>query len=104
MLDMNELMRKAQKFQEQMQKNQEALAGKEFEGSAGGDMVTVKINGKMEVLNVKIAKEVVSPDDIDMLEDLVAAACNAAIKKVSEENNLGLKDLTKGMNLPPGII
>lgn len=102
-MDMNELMKKAQKFQEQMLKSQEEAAKKEYEASAGGDMVTVKINGRIEILSIKFAKEVVSSDDIEMLEDLVVAAVNAAIKKATDGNNSNLKNLTQGMNLPPGL-
>ncbi len=102
-MDMNELMKKAQKFQEQMLKSQEEAAKKEYEVSAGGDMVIVKINGRMEILSIKFAKEVVSSDDIEMLEDLVVAAVNAAIKKANDGNNSNLKNLTQGMNLPPGL-
>ncbi len=97
---MNNMLKQAQKMQKQMQKMQEELAAKEFEASAGGDMVTVKISGKMELKQIKIAKEVVDPDDIEMLEDLVQSAVNAAINKVNEENNASMSGITKGMNIP----
>ncbi len=75
--DMNALMRQAQKMQEDMKAKQAELEAAEYTGSASGEMVTVKMNGKHEVLAITIKPEAVDPDDIEMLEDLVAAAVNA---------------------------
>ena len=82
--DMNALMRQAQKMQEDMKAKQAELEAAEYTGSASGEMVTVKMNGKHEVLAITIKPEAVDPDDIEMLEDLVAAAVNATVKQVDE--------------------
>ena len=82
--DMNALMRQAQKMQEDMKSKQAELEAAEYTGSASGEMVTVKMNGKHEVLAITIKPEAVDPDDIEMLEDLVAAAVNATVKQVDE--------------------
>jgi len=97
---MNNMFKQAQKLQKEMQKMQEELSLKEYEAAAGGDMVTVRINGKLEIRKIKIAKDIIDPDDIEMLEDLVMSAVNAAIEKAQEAANTGMKSLTKGMNLP----
>ena len=78
--NMNNLMKQAQKMQKQMAETQQALEEKTYEASAGGGVVSVTVSGKREVTAVKIAEEVVDPDDIEMLEDLVAAAVNATVK------------------------
>ena len=82
--NMQQLMKQAQKMQEEMQKNKEELEASEVTGNAGGGMVSVKINGRREVLEVKINPEAVSPDDVEMLEDLVMAAVNDANSQVDE--------------------
>ena len=82
--DMNALMRQAQKMQEDMKSKQAELEAAEYTGSAAGEMVTVKMNGKHEVLAITIKPEAVDPDDIEMLEDMVAAAINATVKQVDE--------------------
>ena len=82
--DVNALMRQAQKMQEDMKAKQAELEAAEYTGSASGEMVTVKMNGKHEVLSISIKPEAVDPDDIEMLEDLVAAAINATVKQVDE--------------------
>jgi hypothetical protein len=97
---MNQMIRQAQKMQKQMAKMQEDLAAREYEASAGGDMVTVKVNGKNEVLAVKIPPEVVDPSDIGMLEDLVRAGVNAALTKASEDAQNAMKSATGGLGLP----
>ena len=86
--DMNSLMRQAQKMQEDMKAKQAELEAAEYTGSASGEMVTVKMNGKHEVLSITIKPEAVDPDDIEMLEDLVAAAVNATVKQVDETARL----------------
>ena len=83
--DVNALMRQAQKMQEDMKAKQAELEAAEYTGSASGEMVTVKMNGKHEVLSITIKPEAVDPDDIEMLEDLVAAAINATVKQVDED-------------------
>ena len=97
---MNNMMKQAQKMQKQMMKMQEELAAKEYEASAGGDMVQVKINGKMELMKITLAKEIVDPEDIEMLEDLITSAVNSAIKKVNESSKDSMASLTKGINIP----
>ena len=99
-----ELVRQAQKLQSQMAKVQEEMAAKTVEGSAGGGMVTVIANGKQEVMSIKIDPEVVDPNDIEMLQDLVVAAANDALKKAQELVTSEMSKLTGGMNLNlPGL-
>ena len=94
--DMNALMRQAQKMQDDMKAKQAELEAAEYTGSASGEMVTVKMNGKHEVLK----PEAVDPDDIEMLEDLVAAAINATVKQVDETAEAEMGKLTGGLNIP----
>ncbi|WAC07597.1 MAG: YbaB/EbfC family nucleoid-associated protein [Thermodesulfobacteriota bacterium] len=99
-----ELVRQAQKLQSQMAKVQEEMAAKTVEGSAGGGMVTVIANGKQEVMSIKIDPEVVDPNDIEMLQDLVVAAANDALKKAQEMVTNEMSKLTGGLNLNlPGL-
>ena len=70
---------------------------KEFEASAGGGVVTVKVSGKKEVISVKLSEEVVDPDDIETLEDLIVAATNEALRKMDEENTQMMQQLTGGL-------
>ena len=79
---------------------QQELETKEFEASVGGGAVLVKVNGKKEVLSIKIKEEVVDPDDVEMLEDLVLSAVNEALKKAEEETANKMGKLTGGMNIP----
>jgi nucleoid-associated protein EbfC len=88
------------KIQEQAKTIQDDLAKREIEASAGGDMVTVKMNGKKEVISVKINKEVVNPNEVEMLEDLIVAAINQAQKKVQELVAQEMSKLTGGMSIP----
>ena len=97
---MNEMLRQAQKMQEDMQKKQAELEEKEYEVSAGGGVVKVKINGRREVLNIDIDPEIVDPDDIETLSDILVAAVNEAIKRVDETNNTEMNKITGPMNLP----
>lgn len=101
--NMNNLMKQAQKMQKQMEENQKELEEKEFTASAGGGAVEVTISGKKEVTAVKIKEEVVDPDDIEMLEDLIMAATNEALRKVEEEASAAMSRLTGGMNLGGGF-
>jgi len=95
--NMNNLMKQAQRMQRQMEEQQKELETKEFEATAGGGAVTVKISGKREVVSVKLAPEVVDPDDIEMLEDLIVAATNEALRKVEEDSSAMMNSLTGGL-------
>ena len=94
--DMNALMRQAQKMQEDMKSKQAELEAAEYTGSAAGEMVTVKMNGKHEVLSITIKPEAVDPDDIEMLEDLIVAATNEALRQVEQETNAAVSKMTGG--------
>ena len=95
--NMNNLMKQAQKMQKQMEENQKALEEKEFTAAAGGGAVEVTISGKKEVVRVKLSEEVVDPDDIEMLEDLIAAATNEALRQVEEAAASAMSKLTGGL-------
>ena len=92
-----QMMKQAQKMQRQMEENQKALEEKEFTAAAGGGAVEVTVSGKREVTKVKLAEEVVDPDDIEMLEDLIVAATNEALRKVEEESAAVMSKLTGGL-------
>jgi DNA-binding YbaB/EbfC family protein len=98
------LMKQAQQMQERVKKLQEEAAGKTVEASSGGGMVTVVANGRQEVLSIKIDPSVVDPKDIDMLQDLVTAAVNEALRKSQDLMKDEMAKLTAGMGLPPGLI
>ena len=98
--NMNNSLKQAQKMQENMQKMQEELEAKELEASVGGGAVTVKVNGKKEVLDITIKPEVVDPDDIEMLQDLVLSAINQALKSVDDMQASQMSKVTGGMNIP----
>ena len=83
-MNMQQMMKQAQKMQEQMQRAQEELEETEVEGTAGGELVTVTLNGKKRMLGVSIKPEAVDPDDIEMLEDLIIAAYNDAFEQAEE--------------------
>ncbi|MBE6062812.1 MAG: YbaB/EbfC family nucleoid-associated protein [Clostridium butyricum] len=95
--NMNNLMKQAQKLQKQMEDMQKELEAKEFEASVGGGAVVVKVTGKKEVTSINIKPEVVDPDDVEMLEDLVLTAVNEAMKKADEETSSKMGKLTGGM-------
>ena len=95
--NMNNLMKQAQKMQRQMEENQKALEEKEFTAAAGGGVVEVTISGKKEVTKVSLKEEVVDPDDIEMLEDLIMAATNEAFRKLDEESQSSMAKITGGM-------
>lgn len=103
--DMNGMLRQAQKMQEQMAALQEELEAREYEVTAGGGVVTVKINGRREILGIGIEPEIVDPDDIETLSDILTAAVNEAIKKVDETSSAEMSRITGSMNLPgmPGL-
>lgn len=99
-----ELMRQAQQMQEKMKQVQEEAASKVIEASSGGGMVTVQVNGRQEVLSILIEPDVVNTEDIDMLQDLIAAAVNEGIRKSKEIMEEEMKKLTGGLNLNlPGL-
>lgn len=101
--NMNNLMKQAQKMQKQMEEMQSNLDTLEFEATVGGGVVKAKVNGKKELIGVKIDPDAVDPDDVEMLEDLVVAAVNEAIRKADEEVNGQMSKLTGGMNMPGGM-
>ena len=96
----SEMLRQVQKMQEDMQAKQAELEAEEYEISAGGGVVGVKINGKKEVLNIDIDPEIVDPDDIETLSDILVAAVNEAIKKVDSTNDQELGKITGGLSMP----
>jgi hypothetical protein len=96
-------MKQAQQMQERVKKLQEEAGNKTVEASAGGGMVTVVANGRQEVLSIKIDKSVVDPGDVEMLQDLVTAAVNEALRKSQELMKEEMGRLTAGMGLPPGM-
>ena len=98
--NMNQMMKQAQKLQAKMAKMQEEVAEKTVEGSSGGGMVNVVANGKQQVVSIKIEKEVVDPEDIEMLQDLVTAAVNDALNKSQEMVSKAMGQVTGGMNIP----
>jgi len=103
--NINNIMQKAQEMQEELEKKQEELAGKEVEATAGGGMVKVVMNGNQEVVDISIEKEVVDPEDTEMLEDLILAAVNNAKEKAEEMKQEEMGDIAGGMDLPniPGL-
>ncbi len=98
--NMQSMIRQAQKMQEDMAAKQEELNAREYEVSAGGGVVTIKINGKREILAIDIQPEIVDPEDIETLSDVLVAAVNEAIKRVEDTNNAELNQITGSMNLP----
>ena len=98
--NMQQLARQAQKLQAQMTKAQEELEAREYEASAGGGMVTVKVSGKKELTAIEIKPEAVDPDDIEMLQDLVLAAVNEALRSASDAMEREMGKLTGGLNMP----
>lgn len=97
---LGDLMKQAQKMQQEMGKIQEESKKKTVEASAGGGMVTAVANGAMEVVSIKIEKDVINPEDADMLQDLVVAAVNEALRRAQQMVNEDMGKLTGGMNLP----
>ena len=81
-MNINGLMKQAKKMQEDLEKSQTELAAKEFEASAGGSAVTVKVNGQKQILSLSLKKEIVDPEDVEMLQDLILSCVNEALRKV----------------------
>ncbi|MDP4146394.1 MAG: YbaB/EbfC family nucleoid-associated protein [Bacillota bacterium] len=98
--NMNNLIKQAQKFQQQMEDMQRDLENKEFSATVGGGAVTAKANGKKQLVAIDIKPEVVDPDDVEMLQDLIISACNQALKKAEDETADEMKKLTGGLNIP----
>ncbi|MBQ1229476.1 MAG: YbaB/EbfC family nucleoid-associated protein [Clostridia bacterium] len=98
--NMQAMIRQAQKMQEDMAAKQEELNEREYDVSAGGGVVNIKINGKKEILAIDLKPEIVDPDDIETLSDILVAAVNEAIKRVDDTNNAELNKITGPMNLP----
>ena len=100
MKGMGNMMKQAQQLQSKMMKLQEELAEKTVESSSGGGMVKVTANGRQQILSIQIEKEVVDPDDVEMLQDLVMAAINDALAKAQEMVSSEMGKLTGGLNIP----
>ena len=97
---MGNLMKQAQQMQQKMMKLQEEVAKRTLDASVGGGMVTVTVNGKSEVLRIKIEPEVVDPNDVEMLEDLIVAGVNEALRKAQEMVSEEMSKLTGGLKIP----
>ncbi len=95
--NMNNLMKQAQRMQRQMEEGQKELESKEFTATAGGGAVEVTVTGKKEIVSVKLSEEVVDPDDIEMLQDLIVAAANEALKQAEEANAQLMGKMTGGL-------
>ena len=100
MQDFQDLIRQAQQMQERMAKLQEELGGRTVEATAGGGMVTVVMNGRQEIVSLRIEREVVSPDDVELLQDLVRGAVNEAVARSRKMMAEEIGKITGGMNLP----
>jgi DNA-binding protein, YbaB/EbfC family len=100
MTNMQHMMKQVKKMQEQMLKAQEQLGTKTIEGSAGGGVVTVQVNGHKQVLSINIKPEAVDPEDIEMLQDLVMTAVNDALAKAEELANEDMSKYTGGLKIP----
>ena len=98
--NMQAVIRQAQKMKEDMAAKQEELDAREYEVKAGGGVVTVRINGKKEVLSIDIKPEIVDPDDIETLSDILVAGINEAIKRVEETNSKEMEKITGSMAMP----
>ena len=99
-MDMSEIMRQAQQMQQKMSQVQNELAGKTVTASVGGGMVSVTVNGKNEILSVRIEKEVINPEDQAMLQDLIVSAVNEGIRKAQDLARDEMRKITGGINIP----
>ena len=99
-MNMNAMIKKAQKMQEEMVKAQEELGNKEYTATSGGGAVTAVVKGSNQLLSLKLNPEVVDPDDIEMLEDLIAAAVNSAAAAVDKDSEEEMSKMTGGLNIP----
>lgn len=98
--DPQAMMRQGQKMQDEIRAKQDELEAREYTGTASGEMVTVTMTGKHEVTAIKIKPEAVDPDDLEMLEDLIAAAVNSAVAAVDKDSDEEMAKMTGGMNIP----
>lgn len=98
--NMNQMMKQVQQIQRKMQETQQQIEQTEYTASVNGGVVEVTANGKKEILNVRIDKEIVDPEDVEMLEDMILTAVNEAIKKVEKDTEEKMGALTGGMNIP----
>lgn len=98
--NMNSMMKKVQKMQQEMARTQQEIEEKEFSSTAGGGVIEAVVNGKKEVVKIKIDEDVVDPEDTEMLEDLVVAAINDALKKADEYSQKEIGKLTGNINIP----
>src|SRR5690625_4871028 len=98
--NMGNMMKQMQKMQKKMMKAQDELLAMEFEASAGGGMVTVVADGSKKILDIQIKEEVVDPDDVEMLQDLILAATNDVLQQIEEKTNETMGQFTKGLNMP----
>lgn len=101
--NMNNMMKQVQKMQKDMMKLQEEVEQRQVEASAGGGAVTVVATGKKEIISINIKPEVVDPDDVEMLQDLVMAAVNEAIRMAEEMVSKEMGKVTGGLNIPGGL-
>lgn len=99
-MDMKQMMRQAQKMQKELNKAQEEIATMSFEATAGGGMVTAIASGDMAITSLTIDPDAVDPEDVEMLQDMVVAAVNEALRGVSELSNQRMSAVTGGMNIP----
>ena len=99
-MDMSKIMQQAQQFQQKMGQLQEELAAKSVTSSIGGGMVTATMNGRQELLSIKIEKELIDPEDPDMLQDMVVSAINDVLQKTREMSQAEMSKLTGGINIP----
>ncbi len=98
--NMNQMIKQAQKMQEEMRAKQEELEQQEFKTTSGGGMVEVTITGKKEIKDIAIKPEIVNPEDIEMLQDMIMAAVNEAIRKVEDISNSEMEKITGSLNIP----
>lgn len=98
--NMNNLLKQAQKMQQQMEDMKKDIENKHFSASVGGGVVTAVVTGKKDIVSLKLNEEVVDPDDIETLEDLIVSALSEAMKKADEESSKEFGKITGGMNIP----
>lgn len=98
--DMRSIQKQMQQMQEELEKAQEELSAREFTASAGGGMVEATVNGDKDILGIKIDPDVMDPEEVDMVEDMVVAALNEAIRMVNDESDKTLGKFTQGINIP----
>lgn len=102
-MDLNKLLEQAQNMQKQMSEAQEQMAGKEYVGKAGGELVTVTLNGKNEMMNIAIDDSLMTPSEKTMLEDLIKAAYNDAKTQIENDSQNSMSGMMNSMGLPPGF-